>query len=109
MQLPECGCLTVPDKFLIIDKELGMDENFAEVSLWVCSNCGRRWLRYFYEVEAFQYSGRWYLGAIPEEGASNLTASRAKAVLEGLSWYYYGGSYYGGRSGITSGNILLNP
>jgi len=86
-----------------------MDGNFAEVSILVCSLCGQRWLRYFYELEAFTASGRWYLGAITAEQASLLTAENAKATLEGLSWYFYGGSYYGGKSGRASGKISLIP
>ena len=104
-----CGCFTAPNHFLVIDKELGMDGRFAQVSLLVCSNCGQQWLRYFYEVEAFSASGRWYLGAITPEQASVLTAENAKATLDGLIWYFYGGSYYGGRSGRASGTIFLNP
>ncbi len=86
-----------------------MDGRFAEVSLLICSVCGHHWLRYVYEVEAFSASGRWYLGAINAEQASRLTADRAKATLESLDWYFYGGSYYGGRSGKASGDIFLNP
>ena len=108
-QAASCGCFTAPYQFLVNGKELGMDDNFAEVSLLICSVCGQRWLRYFYEVEAFTASGRWYLGAINAEQASLLRAEEAKATLEGLSWYFYGGSYYGGRSGRASGRIVLNP
>jgi hypothetical protein len=86
-----------------------MDGNFAQVSLLTCSVCGQKWLRYFYEIEAFTASGRWYLGAIQAEQAALLTIENAKATLEELSWYFYGGSYYGGRSGRTSGRIFLNP
>jgi hypothetical protein len=86
-----------------------MDDNFAVVSLLKCSVCGQQWVRYFYEVEAFTASGRWYLGAIHTEQASHLTAENAKAILDDLSWYFYGGSYYGGRSGRASGRIILNP
>lgn len=84
-----------------------MDNHYAEVSLLVCSLCGQRWLRYFYELEAFTASGRWYLGAIPREHAARLTAESAKTTLESISWYFYGGSYYGGKSGKTSGRIWL--
>lgn len=104
-----CGCFTAPDRFLILDQELGMDRSFASVTLLVCPRCGQNWLRYHYELEAFTASGRWYLGAIPAEQASHLSADDAKALLESLSWYFFGGSYYGGRSGRTSGRINLNP
>jgi hypothetical protein len=86
-----------------------MDKNFALVSLLMCAECGQRWLKYFYEVEAFTASGRWYLGAIDAEQVLHINLQNAKATLEKLSWYLYGGSYYGGKSGKTSGNIFLNP
>jgi hypothetical protein len=104
-----CSCFTAPQDFLVSDKELGMDEDFAEVSILICLLCGQDWLRYFCELEAFTASGRWYLGAIPAEQAARLAAADAKVALEALSWYFYGGSYYGGRSGRASGRILLNP
>lgn len=86
-----------------------MDSRFAEVSILVCPNCGQYWLRYFYEVEAFKESGRWYLGPVDEEQSSTVGAEDAKNILEGLDWYYYGGSYFHGRNGKSSGSILLNP
>jgi hypothetical protein len=86
-----------------------MDGHFAQVSLLICSACGQRWVEYFYEVEAFTASGRWYLGAIDAEKASLMSAKYAKTTLEGLSWYFYGGSYFDGRSGKASGEIFLNP
>jgi hypothetical protein len=86
-----------------------MDDNYAEVSLLTCSVCGQWWLRYFYEFEGITASGRWYLGAIHAGQTSLLKAKNAKATLEGLSWYYYGGSYFGGKTGRTAGRIILNP
>jgi hypothetical protein len=110
LQVPgSCDCLDAPQDHLVAFRELGMDRRFGEVSILVCRDCGQYWLRYFYEVEAFTRSGRWYLGPITEAQASLLSAEEAKSVLEGLSWYYYGGSYFNGRSGKSSGPILLNP
>jgi hypothetical protein len=104
-----CACFTAPPTHLIGAKDLGMDTQLAEVSVLICQDCGQHWLRYFYEVEAFTGSGRWYVGAIAPEQFATLTVEQAKGVLENLSWYYYGGSYYEGRNGKTSGNIFLNP
>ena len=104
-----CSCIIAPGSLLTDEKELGMDDDFAQASLLVCSACGRHWLKYLYEMEAFTASGRWYLGAITSEHASTMTAENAKATLEGLSWYFYGGSYYRGQNGKTSGKIYLNP
>ena len=104
-----CACFNVPYQNLSNYRELGMDESFAEVSVLVCRGCGQHWLRYFYEHEAFTSSGRWYLGALTAEQLPALTANNAKSLLEGLGWYYYGGSYYDGRSGKASGGITLFP
>ena len=101
--------LPLPATGLITVKELGLDSRLAEVSVLICQECGQHWLRYFYEVEAFTGSGRWYLGAITPEQFATLTVEQAKATLERLSWYYYGGSYYHGRNGRTSGTIMLSP
>jgi hypothetical protein len=103
-----CGCFTTAYQYLGSEQALGMDASFAEASLLFCSVCGQPWLRYFYEVEAFTASGRWYLGAISKEQAGQLTAENAKAVLENLNWYFYGGSYFGGRTGRNSGRIYLS-
>ncbi len=86
-----------------------MDGNLAQVSLLNCAVCGQWWLRYFYELEAITASGRWYLGAINPEQATRLKTENARAIFDNLDWYFYGGSYYGGRSGKTSGRIMLNP
>jgi len=86
-----------------------MDKSFAEVSVLACRSCGRRWVRYFYEQEAFTASGRWYLGVLTPEQLSALNADNARSFFEGLDWYYYGGSYYDGQSGKTSGGISLFP
>ena len=104
-----CTCFVVPHKNLSNYRELGMDKSFADVSVLVCQHCGQHWLRYFYEHEAFTASGRWYLGAITPGQLSSLTPDGAKPLLEGLHWYYYGGSYYDGESGKTSGGIILFP
>ena len=84
-----------------------MEEHFAEISLLTCPDCGQKWLRYFYELEAFTVSGRWYLGAIDAQQAAPLTGENAKGILESPGWYFYGGSYYGGKFEKTSGRISL--
>ena len=77
-----CGCFTAPHDFLVTEHELGMDEHFGTASLLRCSLCSQRWLMYFYEIEAFTASGRWYLGTVSAEQARHLTAENAKATLE---------------------------
>lgn len=100
-----CRCTEAPHDRLQPHRELGMDQRYGQVSLLTCPECGQLWLRYHYEQEAFTASGRWYLGAIPAQQASGMTAEQAKAILEGLSWYFYGGSFYAGRIGKACGPI----
>jgi hypothetical protein len=107
--LNPCECFDVPYAHLGSARELGMDRVFAEVSVLICRNCGQHWLRYFYEVEAFTGSGRWYLGAITPGQLSALSPENAKTMMEGLGWYFYGGSYFEGQSGKRLGELLMNP
>ena len=104
-----CVCFKVPYTDLTYQRELGMTKGYAEVSVLVCPSCGQHWLHYFYEQEAFTASGRWYLGALTPEQLSALTVANAKSMLEGLAWYYYGGSFYDGRIGKASGEIKFVP
>jgi hypothetical protein len=100
-----CRCLSELPLNLTTITWLGLDGDLAEISVEVCCDCGRHWLRYFHEVEAFTGSGRWYLGAISPGQLAELTVDRAREILEGLDWYYYGGSYYRGESGRMTGPI----
>ncbi len=80
--------------------ELGVDPQrgrFADVALDRCRRCGRTWLHYFFELEAYRASGRWYRGPLTDEQARVVTAENAAATLEALPWYLAGGSYYDGR------------
>lgn len=104
-----CGCFSQPNSSLAVFRELGMDDHYAEVSLLACAVCGQVWLRYFYELEAFTASGRWYLGAIDTDQVPLVSVQNSKAILEALDWYFYGGSYFRGKSGQSSGTIYLNP
>lgn len=104
---PACGCLHAPGKQLSVRRELGMDDLYAEATVLACRLCGRRWLRYFYEHEAFTGSGRWYMGHIPTSRSLALSAGEARRVLERLEWYHVGGSYFGGQIGRASGVIQI--
>jgi len=106
---PKCRCFGGRIDQLTVTKDLGLDSRFGEVSVLLCPDCGQHWLRYFYEAEAFTASGRWYLGVVTPELLATVNVENAKSTLERLNWYLYGGSYYEGRSGRTSGEILLNP
>jgi hypothetical protein len=95
-----CDCLSNP-KIPVFLRDLGVDRRFGEVSIFACPLCGRLWLRYYYVMEAFTGSGRWYLGPIDHEVA----VDEAQAKLESLAWYFFGGSYFDGKVGKRSGPL----
>jgi hypothetical protein len=100
-----CKCLDTPFDGLMLEGELGMDAEYGEVSLWRCAKCRRMWLRYLYELESVTASGRWYLGMIADPTFATLDASRCRETLARLDWYFYGGSYFDGRTGKASGPL----
>lgn len=76
---------------------LGVDETsgrFAEVSLERCKACGRLWIRYYVEYEAFSQSGRWAAGLISEQDAATIKPEQVADYLAKLEWCIIGGSYY---------------
>jgi hypothetical protein len=93
-----CICLTPPFPASAFEsKVIGVDESrgrFGEVSLETCRKCGRTWLRYHVEYEAFSKSGRWYQGLVSEDVAGTVTPDAAVEILENLDWYFYGGNYF---------------
>lgn len=103
MPAAECECLELGPRgydaaFVGVDPTRG---RFGDVSVRTCRACGRRWLHYHVEYEAFSGSGRWYLGLLPDGADAGLTPAAAVPLLESLPWHVYGGSYFGttGRRG----------
>jgi hypothetical protein len=87
---------------------VGVDETsgrFADVAVGHCSRCDRYWLHYQWEMEAFSHSGRWYRGLISREQAQTVTPENAALLLQGLEWYFVGGSYYQGKIYRSSGPL----
>lgn len=97
-----CPCQREASRDLEPARDLGMDEDYAEVTVLRCPRCGQLWLRYFYENEGFTGSGRWYLGPVP--GAPS-QASDARAMFSDMAWYFSGGSYVGGEVSKRSGPL----
>src|SRR5215218_5591577 len=87
---------------------IGVDETagrFAEIEVGHCRRCGRYWLHYRWEIEAFSRSGRWYRGLISQAQAHTITPHNAASLLESLEWYFAGGSYYEGKIHRASGPL----
>lgn len=99
---PEASYETFEKKFLGMDPQYG---RFADVSMLECKTCGGAWLHYYFIVEGFQNSGRWYRGKLSERQREILNADNAAKMLESLSWYFAGGSYYYGKTHKTKGRI----
>lgn len=85
--------------------ELGLESNFAEISIQKCTACGKLWLRYFYENEAFTGSARWFAG--PLDPDLRPTVDNARHMLESMAWYYCGGSYFDGKVLRGSGSLAV--
>lgn len=109
MAATACQCTTKYPFQNATVQDLGLDSDFAEVSVERCKVCGQYWLRYFYENEAFSRSARWYLGAIESSEAESVTIQSARAVLESLGSYFQGGRWFGEGVAQGSGRVSLTP
>lgn len=95
----DCACVTRAGAWRALDERyLGTDRTngrFADVTLRRCASCGRLWLRYQLEYEAFSRSGRWAEGVIDAATAAAITPESAAGLLAELPWHVYGGSWFG--------------
>jgi len=113
MGVGDDGCPCLSGRHRSIDfheRFVGMDPRsgrFGDVSILTCRRCGRRWLRYSWENEGFTASGRWGVGVVSPDVAASMTAEAALATLEGLAWYFIGGSYFGGGLSTVRGPGFL--
>ncbi|RYG28344.1 hypothetical protein EON81_28680 [bacterium] len=82
---------------------LGIDDAGFEVSEQTCERCGEARVRLFREDEGFSGSGRWYEGTVP--AGTSVTQENARALVESLGGYQFGGSYYDGKTGWATGPI----
>jgi len=105
--MTECRCHTPPlDHRDFVSVPIGIDETngrFGEVSIRTCRQCSARWLHYAVEYEGFTRSARWFRGLLTPELQQRVTAANAVAVLAGLPWYLFGGSYFESTGSTGSG------
>lgn len=110
--MSQCICMEPPFHHTNFDSHsVGIDETngrFADVSMERCKQCGRRWLRYFVEYEAFSRSGRWYRGLMADEMAERVTPATAVSILESLEWRFCGGSYFNSSGHRHIGPLVLD-
>lgn len=107
----DCPCLARgPMRGTFDETPLGTDTTdgrYGDVSVRACRACGRRWLHYAVEYEAFTGSGRWYAGILPDGAETGLTPEGAAPLLESLPWHVHGGSYFGHAGRRGSGRLHL--
>lgn len=100
-----CRCFNPPFNHQDFDfNHIGIDitnQRNGEVTVQTCKSCGKKWLNYHVEHEAFTASGRWFRGQIDNNELSRISAENALQFLEQLPWHFVGGSYYR-SSGILS-------
>ena len=94
----QCVCDNPAARYTCFESSfVGCDETkgrFADVTLKRCTTCGRLWLHYSVEYQAFSRSGRWARGLITEADAARITPVTAAAYIDGLDEYIYGGCYF---------------
>lgn len=109
---PACECLNgCSSSLCAVVKYLGTDlrnGRFGDVELQQCQRCGRLWLHYHVEYEAYSKSGRWCHGLIDAETAEQVTAENAVATLARLEWYFFGGSYFEAVNLRGSGPLFVD-
>ncbi|MEO7178737.1 MAG: hypothetical protein ABIW83_07825 [Allosphingosinicella sp.] len=104
----DCNCLSIEGLFSLGMpwRVVGVDETggrFADVAIFKCEACGRLWLHYLVEHEAFRASGKWARGVVSAELARTITPQIAAVTLAALPSYIYGGSYFSGKVARGSG------
>jgi hypothetical protein len=95
----------------ILVQIIGVDKTkgrFGDVKLRRCRDCGRHWLHYHVEYEAFTGSGRWYMGLISPQDAVGLRPEDAVEYLNSLEWCFNGGSYFDGKTGRWTGPVRVD-
>ena len=104
-----CACLATGPRYPDFEcTEIGADPTngrFADVEVHRCSRCGRLWLNYLIEQEAFSRSGRWYSGVVTTDELEDLMPAEAPKLLETLPWYLMGGSFFDGKISRGSGPL----
>jgi len=90
---------------------LGVDTTngrYGDVKVEVCRQCKTSWLSYLVEYEAFPNSARWYRGIIEKDDIESMSPEKAPQYLEGLAWYFVGGSHFGTNGKIEKGKVFLD-
>ena len=92
MKSSQCTYFKPPFKYTALNSTvIGTNETkrrFAEVTYEECGRCDNLWLYYFYEIEAYEKSGRRYRGIIDREHLNKIYAENAIKYLKSLDWHF---------------------
>ena len=100
-----CPCRSPPFHHADFEVEpLGMDGQFADVSIHTCKRCGTEWLKYLLEDEAFPRSGRWWRVEVPAPRDPILRAGTARDFIERQA-----GGFAGGSGFESTGHRIVAP
>lgn len=111
MEADDCGCLCDGRGGGAVRTFVGVDEThgrFGEVAIERCSRCGRLWLCYFVEYEAFSGSARWYRAVVSPKEAEGVKPETAVALIAVQPWHIYGGSYFGHAGKRGAGPVFVD-
>jgi len=102
-----CDCLRpVLGRCEYDGRQVGVDMTncrYGEVWRHTCDRCGRIWLFYRVEYEAFTASGRWYRAVISRETADAVTPETAADAIARSDYRIRGGSYFNSPGEIDAG------
>ncbi|HLO98993.1 MAG TPA: hypothetical protein VK171_10400 [Fimbriimonas sp.] len=103
----DCSCENDLERNLNVVRDLGMDANFAEISVLACPICNRNWLHIFYEDESTSASGRWFECPVTDQESISVTANSALPLMRSKPWHFCGGSYFDGLTRKSSSSVSL--
>jgi len=83
--------------------DLGMDSNYADISISICKKCGSRWLKYLIEEEYYSKSGRWWRVKLD---LPKIDTEAAKEYIENQTSCFIGGSYFGHGGQLFDGGAI---
>ena len=104
----DCICLQPGAAVEWTDRaDIGMTNNYWEVTRMRCAKCQRPWIRAFIEYEAFPRSGRFYRAPSTDAALDRVSPAAGMAIIEDAEIKIAGGSYFDGVEHVVRGHGRL--
>jgi hypothetical protein len=105
-----CQCFEPNSTPEWIDRgNIGMTDDYWEISRFRCARCRVPWLSAFIEFEGFSRSGRHYRAPAIDAQLQGITPDAALAFIEASKYKIAGGSRFCGTEHVTSGALVRRP